>query len=241
VRILVAGDLHYALRQLDWVLARAAEHDAVILTGDLLDLASSVPLEAQVPVVLGYLDRLARRTTTVVASGNHDLTTRDAAGEKAAAWLDRARAAGVVTDFGSTRLGPIHLSVCPFWDGPAGRAKVDDFLAAESVAAADGPWWWVYHWPPPDLPVSWIGTGSYGDADLAGWIERWHPDVVLTGHVHQSPFVAGGSWIAPTSGGTWVVNAGRQIGPVPSHVVIDTEADAATWSSIDEVDQRSLT
>jgi hypothetical protein len=27
---------------------------------------------------------------------------------------------------------------------------------------------------------------------------------------------------------------------VPSHVVIDTGADAATWSSIDEVDERSL-
>jgi Icc-related predicted phosphoesterase len=242
VRILVTGDLHYALRQLDWVLDHAAEHDAVVLTGDLLDLASTVPIDAQVPVVLGYLARLATRTTTVVASGNHDLTMRDAAGEKAATWLDRAADVGVITDFGSTTLGDIHLSVCPFWDGPAGRSRVDEFLAVEAARAAEagGPWWWVYHWPPPDLPVSWIGTRSYGDADLAGWIDRWRPSVVLAGHVHQSPFVDGGSWIASTSTGTWVVNAGRQIGPVPSYVVIDTDLAAARWASIDEVDERSL-
>ena len=69
-------------------------------------------------------------------------------------------------------------------------------------------------------------TGAVWDVlrDFNGH-DRWHPAVVLTGHVHQAPFVEGGSWIAPTAGGTWVVNAGRQIGPVPTRIAIDLGAE----------------
>lgn len=241
MQILVTGDVHYDMRQLDWILARAADHDAVVITGDLLDISSVVPLRAQVPVVLGYLERIAGRTQTIVCSGNHDLTARDASGEKAPTWLDLV-APAVTTDFGVTRLADARVTVCPFWDGPIGKARVDDLLTAEAerAAAERGPWWWVYHWPPPDLPVSWIGTSWYGDGDLAGWIDRFRPDVVLTGHVHQAPFVDGGSWIARTEGGTWVLNAGRQIGPVPSHIVIDTETGTAAWTSLEGTVERSL-
>lgn len=240
MQILVVGDLHYDMRQLDWVLAHAADHDAVVLAGDLLDISSVVPLPAQVRVVLGYLERLAERVPTIVCSGNHDLTTRNADGEKAAEWLQRA--AGVITDFGSTHLGDTLVSVCPFWDGPVGRARVDAFLAeqAEQARHATGPWWWVYHWPPPELPVSWIGDRWYGDQDLAGWIERWTPALVITGHVHQAPYQADGSWIARAPGGTWVLNAGRQIGPVPNHIVLDTARGTARWWSQDLADEQTL-
>lgn len=240
MQILVVGDLHYDMRQLDWALGRAGDHDAVVLTGDLLDISSVVPLPAQVPVVLGYLERLAARVPTIVCSGNHDLTRRDATGEKAALWLERAAATGVVTDFGSTHLGDALVSVCPFWDGPIGRRRVDGFLEEQS-ALATGPWWWVYHWPPPDLPVSWIGDRWYGDPDLAAWIDRWNPTLVLTGHVHQAPYQRGGSWIARTADGTWVLNAGRQMGPVPNHIVIDTVTGLARWWSQDLTGEQRLT
>lgn len=225
------GDLHYDLRQLDWVLAEASDHDLVVLVGDLLDISSAVPLEAQVPVVLGYLERLAARVRTVVCSGNHDLTGRDAHGEKAALWLAQAADHGVVTDHESLVLGDTRVTVCPWWDGPIGRARLDQFLADESAVPAARRVW-VYHWPPPDLPVSWTGRATYGDADLAGWIERFTPDLVLTGHVHQAPTATGGSWIART-GTTWVVNAGRQIGPRPSHVRLDLDTWTAQWWSIE--------
>ena len=88
--------------------------------------------------------------------------------------------------------------------------------------------------------MSWIGTSWYGDRDLAGWIDRFTPAVVLTGHVHQAPFVTDGSWIARTDGGTWVLNAGRQIGPVPSHIVIDTDTGTAAWTSLEGTVSRSL-
>src|SRR5215510_3992790 len=102
VRVLLVSDLHYDLRKLDWVLARVGDPDAAIdvavLAGDFLDISSPVPLDAQITVVLSYLERLAGRVPTVVCSGNHDLDTRTTSGEKATQWLDEARLHGVVID-----------------------------------------------------------------------------------------------------------------------------------------------
>jgi Icc-related predicted phosphoesterase len=240
VRILLVGDLHYDLRQLDWVLAEADRHDLVVIAGDLLDIVATVEVRAQIPVVLRYLQRLAARTTTIVSSGNHDLTGRDEHGERAPLWLPRADAFGVLTDYSSTTIDGALTSVCPWWDGPHGRARVEGFLADQAVLATGfDRWLWVYHWPPPDLPVSWTGSRSYGDADLAGWIDRFRPTLVLTGHVHQAPTAVGGSWIART-GDTWVLNAGRQMGPVPSHITVDLDAWEATWHSYDGSQTQAL-
>lgn len=234
MRILAVGDIHYDLRQLDWVVEHAAEFDVVVIVGDLLDISSTVPLEAQITVVLRYLETLSRRCPTAVCSGNHDLTGIDPAGERAALWLAGADMPGLVVDHGSMIVGSALVSVWPWWDGPIGRARLEAALEAEAearaVAGAVGPWIWVYHWPPPDLPVSWIGSKFYGDADLAGWVDRFRPDLVLSGHVHQSPWLDGGSWIA-ASGSTTVVNAGRQMGAEPSHVIVDLETWTATWWS----------
>ncbi len=68
---------------------------------------------------------------------------------------------------------------------------------------------------------------------LAGWIERFSPDLVLTGHIHQSPFTADGGW-ADRIGDTWVFNPGRQIGPVPAHIVLDLgPSEAPRWHSLE--------
>jgi hypothetical protein len=55
--------------------------------------------------------------------------------------------------------------------------------------------------------------------------------MVFCGHIHQSPFRSGGSWVDRV-GDTWVFNPGRQIGPVPTHVVVDTDAGTAMWFSL---------
>ncbi len=230
MRILLVADLHYALPQLDWVVAAAPSFDLVVLAGDHLDVSSPVPLDAQAAVVLRYAELLAQRSTLLLSSGNHDLTGPDAAGEQCALWLDGARAAGIATDGSSARLGDVLVTVCPWWDGETGRSAVDAQLAADA-AVRPGTWVWVYHWPPVGSPTSWTGTRHYGDADLLAWIERHQPDVVLTGHVHQSPFKPAGGW-ADRIGPTWVFNAGRQTGPVPARVELDLAAAEATWVSL---------
>jgi hypothetical protein len=57
--------------------------------------------------------------------------------------------------------------------------------------------------------------------------------------VHQSPFAEGGGW-ADRIGTTLVVNSGREPGPVPAHIVIDTDARLARWSSSEGVDELSF-
>ena len=230
LRILLVSDLHYTLPQLDWVVRSAPRFDLVVLAGDSLDIASTVPLEAQSVVILRYLELLKAAAPVVIASGNHDLTGPDAHGEQAALWLSGARAMGVPTDGDSLVVGDTLITVCPWWDGPLGRDALLARLQADAARRAPR-WLWVYHWPPLDSPTSWTGKRHYGDSELGGWIRRLAPDIVLTGHVHEPPFKPSGSW-ADRIGATWVFNAGRQIGPVPAHIEIDLAGGSVTWRSM---------
>jgi Icc-related predicted phosphoesterase len=63
-------------------------------------------------------------------------------------------------------------------------------------------------------------------------IERFKPDMVLSGHIHNSPFYEQGAWV-DRLGSTWVFNPGRQIGMQPTSIVVDLEAMTARWSSIE--------
>ena len=99
MRLLLVADLHYTLPQFDWLVRVAPAFDVVVIAGDLLDISSTVPLNAQAVVVLRYLRLLHETTTLVVGSGNHDLTGPDARGEQAALWLAEARTGGEFVTF----------------------------------------------------------------------------------------------------------------------------------------------
>jgi hypothetical protein len=71
----------------------------------------------------------------------------------------------------------------------------------------------VHHAPPAGSKVSWTGRKSAGDEYLLDWIKRFTPDIVLSGHIHNSPFYPDGDWV-DRIGPTWVFNPGRQIGPM---------------------------
>ena len=230
VRILLVSDLHYTLPQLDWVVRSAPSYDLVVMAGDQLDISSTVSLDAQSVVILRYLALLQAAGRVVISSGNHDLTGPDAQGEQAALWLAEARASGIATDGDSLQLGDTLVTICPWWDGPAGRAALELQLAADA-ARRPARWIWVYHWPPLSTPTCWTGRRDYGDADLGGWIDQHRPDIVLTGHVHESPFKPAGSW-AHRIDDTWVFNPGRQIGPVPTSIDIDLAIGSAWWRSL---------
>jgi Icc-related predicted phosphoesterase len=239
MRLLLVSDLHYALKQLDWVVANAGDYDLVVVAGDTLDIRSYVEPDAQIAVVLEYLARMAAKTTVIACSGNHDLNTRNALGERAAVWLADAQSSGVHVDGARVQTDRVMISVCPWWDGPLARAEVDAALAADAEAVGDRFWIWAYHAPPDASPISWTGKRYYGDTDLNAWIARHSPDLVLCGHVHQSPFEAKGGW-ADRIGTTWVVNSGREPGPVPTHIVIDTDTREARWMSSEGIQELSL-
>ncbi len=230
MQCLLVSDLHYALKQYDWTAQVARHFDLVIIAGDHLDISGHVEGRAQTIVILEYLKLLQGRTRLIVSSGNHDLDSRNAEGEKVARWLQRARQAGVATDGDSLLIDQTLFTVCPWWDGPRSRAAVDSQLARDA-ARDKARWVWIYHAPPSDSPTSWTGERFAGDTDLVAWIEAHRPDIVVTGHIHQSPFCKNGSWV-DRIGATWVFNAGRQIGPTPAHIVFDPDRGEALWFSL---------
>jgi len=229
MRWLLVSDLHYGLRQYDWLAEVAADFDLVVIAGDLLDLRSPVPIAAQTAAVSAQIARIGGRGTLVAASGNHDLDDRDANGEKSARWLRRVRSSGVHVDGDSLMLGSTLVTICPWWEGSAGRQELEDRLVTDSARDHEC-WVWVYHAPPTGSPLSWDGRREYGDEVLAEWIGRFEPDFVLAGHIHQAPFANGGGW-SDRIGRTWVFNPGREPGPVPAHIVVDLQSGRASWFS----------
>jgi Icc-related predicted phosphoesterase len=230
MRLLLVADLHYSLPQFDWVLDIASDFDVVVMAGDHLDLASLVDGRAQTIVVRKYFSRLRAKTKLIICSGNHDLDAKNEQGEKIAKWLSGSQHEGVLADGESARLGDTLITACPWWDGAIVKAGIGEQLAAAAASKREKRWIWIHHAPPAKSPTSWGGDRYFGDVELLEWINQYQPDMVLSGHVHQSPFVEDGSWV-DRIGTTWVFNTGQQFGAPPAHIIIDTEADEALWFS----------
>jgi Icc-related predicted phosphoesterase len=230
VRYLVVSDLHYGLQQLDWIAEQAPQHDAVVFGGDHLDVVGGADLRAQITLFSAYFADLSDDTLVIANSGNHDLSHRADHGEKVADWLGRLDPR-VASDGMTVELGDDLISVCAWWEGPTTLAAVEQQLGRDA-ARRDGHrrWWWVYHSPPDGSPTSRSGDRHFGDDVLNRLIDEHAPDVVLAGHVHESPFQPEGSWF-DRIGRTLVLNAGRQRGPVPAHIAIDSTSGEATWWS----------
>ncbi len=229
MRLLLVADLHYSLPQFDWVAEVAEDFDTVIMAGDHLDAAAVADIGTQTVVVQKYFERLRSRTRLLICSGNHDLDTRDTAGEKIARWLKASENPGVLSDGDSVVIDDILFTICPWWDGPQTRAEIGKQLAA-AAETRTGEWIWIHHAPPDKSPTSWGGKRYFGDVELREWIEQYQPEIVISGHVHQSPFVNDGSWV-DRIGPTWVFNAGHQFGAPPAHIIVDTSAGEAVWFS----------
>jgi len=239
VRILAVTDLHYRLPHYDWLVRAAADVDVVAITGDLADVVNPVPMLVQVVVLEKYLRLIAEQATLLVASGNHDLDGPGVNGEQVAGWLRRPMPDNLHADGSSIDIDGTRFTVCPWWDGPLSRGGVDAQLAA---AASDRPehWIWLYHAPPAGTVLCRDGRREFPDHDLAAWIEQHRPDIVLSGHIHQAPWAEGGSW-HDQLGSTHVFNPGKQVGPVPPHITLDTEAGTADWFGVFESESISLT
>jgi Icc-related predicted phosphoesterase len=238
MRCLVVADLHYSLPQFDWLLSAAPHFDVVIFAGDALDINSPVDFHAQILVVRKYLARLAGLTRVILCSGNHDLDDRSPEGEKIARWVGEARQLGIACDGDDFTIGDTLFTICPWWDGPLVKQRIDEQLRK---AASKRPqrWIWAHHAPPANSPTSWGGKRYFGDVELAQWIAQYQPAMVISGHVHQAPFIPDGSWF-DRLGTTWVFNAGLQFGRPPVYVVLDIDAGKAFWLSAGDAEYIDL-
>jgi len=239
MRILFVADLHYSLKQFDWLMTQADTHDVIVIGGDLLDLSSLLEPQVQGVVVEKYLSRLAARRPLIVSSGNHDGDRRSAADESVAGWLQELRHGQLYVDGDHVTLEGTLFTVCPWWDGPVSRAALESQLARDAQLPRER-WVWIHHSPPDRSPVSWAGRRFGGDEFLGGWIEQYRPDFVLSGHIHNAPFLDKGSWLDRV-GTTWVFNPGRQIGAIPTYISLDLDSRSAEWTSFEGAIRRDLT
>ena len=227
MRCLVIADLHYSLPQFDWLLAAAPEFDVVIFAGDALDIGSFVDFRAQILVVKKYLSLLSGVTRVILCSGNHDLDERSGEGEKIARWIGDVRELGIACDGDSLTIGGTRFTVCPWWDGPLVKSRIETQLRDAALKRTER-WIWVHHAPPANSPTSWGGKRFFGDVELVQWIAQYQPTMVISGHVHQSPFIPDGAWF-DRLGTTWVFNTGLQPGRPPVYIVLDLDESAAFW------------
>ena len=125
---------------------------------------------------------------------------------------------------------------CALWLGAARAAGVptdgDSWSAGDTLVTVC-PWW------DGPLTAQVVDRQLAEDAELVVWIEQHQPAIVMCGHVHPSPFMPDGSWI-DRIGSTMVLNAGKQPGPVPTHIEIDTDARVARWLSYEGVDEQTF-
>ena len=231
MKMLFVADLHYTLKQFDWLAANAGGFDVVVIGGDLLDLGSALTIDVQIVVVEKYLARLSQRTKVLVSSGNHDGDARSAADESICRWLHDAKAEQLFVDGDTVETGGALITICPWWDGPESRTQLEKLLA-QDAARPKSKWIWIHHAPPEGSPVSWAGKKFGGDEFLVQWIQQYQPDLVLCGHIHNAPFLAKGSWI-DRLGRTWVFNPGKQIGPNPTYLLFDLEKMSVEWVSLE--------
>lgn len=229
MKYLIVADIHYSLKQFDWVASLSDKFDAVFLVGDLLDLVSIVERDVQATVALKYLRNLATKTRVIVCSGNHDCKDKLSNGEWCASWLQGGSSHTVAVDGETITMGETLFSIMPWWDGESVREDVANQIRRDS-AQQRNQWAWIYHCPPHETPLSWNGKRHCGDPNAADWIQEHQPDLVFCGHVHEAPFVKNGTWFHRI-GDTFVFNAGRQHGAIPSFLVWNTDDRNVTWIS----------
>jgi Icc-related predicted phosphoesterase len=229
MKILAVSDLHFGLAQFDWIAQQASRYDVVIIAGDLLDLGGHLGIDSQITVVVKYLRTISAKTRLLVCSGNHDGDEKNESQEYIARWLQRVRSNGLTVDGSGIDVGGVRLSVCPWWDGPASREAMQQFLRQEKPVTSQ-PWLWVHHAPPDGFGVSWNGHKHVGDAFLVSTIHEFGPDYVFSGHIHNSPFRTGGAWVSRV-GRTWTFNAGQQLGVPPAFIELDLAKMSARWVS----------
>src|SRR4051812_37129117 len=164
VRVLLVSDLHYDLRKLDWLVTQAPSYDLLAIAGDLLNIASRVPLDVQIAVVLEALARLRERTAVAVCSGNHDLDSVTAEGEKQCSWILEARESGVIVDGDTAEVAGWQVTSCAWWEGPATLATLKRSLPDQDVKSV-----WLWHGPPAG-PLAFDGRRQHDDPELPALI-----------------------------------------------------------------------
>tara|TARA_B110000305_G_scaffold71543_1_gene80368 strand:- start:297 stop:1031 length:735 start_codon:yes stop_codon:yes gene_type:complete len=238
MKILVVSDIHYSLRQYDWLANVAGNYDLVVVAGDLLQLHGVVDMDTQAAVIGQYSKRICSKAPLILCSGNHDLI-EELDGSRTPEWLQEFDVPGLTVDCESYETQEVRLLSLPWWETEEERLVAEARLAAWQDPDDERLTLWVHHSPAKGTKTSWNGKADHGDQNLSNWVEQYQPDVVLSGHVHNAPYYPGGSWIDHI-GKTVLVNGGRQTGDVPATVEIIIENGSLIWCGMEGCVETSL-
>ncbi|MEO0452655.1 MAG: metallophosphoesterase [Verrucomicrobiota bacterium] len=237
MKVLHVADLHYALKQFDWLVGQKDEYDLIIIAGDLLDMGGFLEKDLQTVVVDKYFQKLIGSCQLAVISGNHDFDSEQE-GEHYANWLQGCRQHDMYVDGDTFTTDGCQVVLLPWVNGPETEAWAKhqvEQAQKETVSRRI----WAFHEPADKSPTSWNGKRHFGSTLLIDWVKKYQPDIVLGGHVHNAPFYGDGSW-KDQIGKTWLFNPGKQIGPVPTMISFDLESEEATWDSLEGRERQSL-
>ncbi|MDF1657965.1 MAG: metallophosphoesterase [Verrucomicrobiales bacterium] len=239
MKILVVSDIHYSLQQYDWLARESIAYDLVIIAGDLMEMGSIVDLDTQASVVSQYFRRISAVVPLVVCSGNHDLL-KDYEGVRSPEWLEELAILNLTVDHGCYETADLRILSFPWWESDKERDHIAQWLETQARANDTRPVFWVHHAPPRGAKTAWSGKRDLGVKSLVGWIERYKPDIVFSGHVHNAPYYTPeGSWI-DRIGETVVINGGRQIGEKPATVELELENGHLVWCGMEGCEEKNL-
>lgn len=212
MQIIAFGDVHEST-SIVGEIPGLAEADWVIITGDITNRGSR-------SAVSRVIEAVAAHNTSILAQpGNMDTDVVQAYLHERGMDI-HLRVRELAPGLGLMGVG---LSTpTPFGTpGEVQEATLVRWLD-ETVARADGFDHLIcaIHEPPQDSLVDQLGNGQHvGSPGVRSFIERVQPDVVLTGHIHESPGI-------DHIGRTPVINPGMLAGG--GYVRIDYTGDALT-------------
>lgn len=229
MQVLLTADIHMNVPQLRWLESQASSVDAVVIAGDVLQLAHGIEKQEQLTQIVPILKRISLERPLLISSGNHDGDSHSPAGEEQAEWVHQlADELKPETDFAG---GKYRFTSCPWWNGPETRNQMLHTLEKQKPDSSTQ-WIWLHHAPPRGSKTAWTLKGDVGDPYLLKLIGKFRPAYILSGHVHNAPFYADGSWCEKIAS-TWVFNPGKQLGEVPAHIRLDLANRTARYSSLE--------
>lgn len=218
--ILHVTDFHAKPWFYDWALSevRRHAHDALVLSGDLLDLLhyGTPGFSEQLALVGRWAAALPPGLPTFLVSGNHDMFSEDPR-LKEARWMKDLRRPNLYVDGDVATVSGVLFECVPWGSLPEAHPNLPKNLPKIVVS----------HCPPAGIAAATDqGYGEdHGDIFLESYlaVEETPPLLVLSGHIHSPK-----SWYGQCHR-TCVLNPGIDLSrKEPSHIVIDTDRGVAT-------------
>ena len=258
MKLLLTSDLHSCTTWYEWLLEQAGHVDFIAIAGDLVEGFAPGNHRHELHMAEHYLRKVVERGCHVaVCSGNHELFLKKSihVPEKPSTALNLLNSflhSGMpdtpdhplfIQD-GQTKLvtrdsGSLIVTTIPYRIdvGCLPSSIMRLWEVGEKLRAEHGyPWLVLHHEPPCGTRVG----GHIGHLGVISDIDVHRPDYLLSGHLHQQPFVSGGAF-QDRIGNTLCLNAG-QVDPgssaTPNHIILETANGDIRWNHFWQDDYR---